>query len=324
MYAVALCLRRQTQLFILLDIISSFVFAMAFYMLLILWTGILSKVQKMSQFSPLRIGIYLAMLIACFNLVYGLVWISIWPNPTISGIHSAMRYVLPASQLLVALLFLFYGVRFQMRKSSYNASKDTRRALTKLAWLAVLGFITFLIKAVTNFLGADRTVSTSVAGVMCIFLFQDVAAVARAAAILLVLGVRLPETRTTTTTSGMQSSSGKSFLSWGGWSKGWKRAIYGSQATSATMSQSMSQGTSTTGMMSSVAYTDKKNRFSKQTARLSSGASSDTATGVVVTPTTGVALHAPAESASGSTPKWRPNSTVTSTTGSGGAKRWRK
>lgn len=326
MYAVALTLRRQTQLFFLLEIISSFIFAMAFYTLLLLWTGILSKVQKMSQFSPLRIGIYMAMLIASFNVVYGLVWISIWPNKTIASIHSTMRYILPGSQLLVAFLFLFYAIRFQMRKSSYNASKDTRRALTKLAWLAVLGFVTFLIKAVCNFLGAEISVATTVGGVLSIFLLQDIAAFARAVGILLVLGVRLPEQRSTTTTTSGTTSTG-TFLSWGGWSKGWKRAIYGSQATSQTMSQSMSQGTSTMGMMSSVGEPEKKgisNRHSKATARLSSGGSSDSTAGVV-TPTTGVSLHAPAAPTDGGNkPKWRPNSTVSSTTGSGGNKKWRK
>jgi ABC-type multidrug transport system fused ATPase/permease subunit len=325
MFAVGITLRRQTQLYVILDIISSFVFAVAFYLLLLLWTGILSKVQKMSQFSPLRVGIYLAMLIACFNLVYGLVWISVWPNKTISGIHNAMGYVLPASQLLVALLFLFYAIRFQMRKSSYNASKDTRRALTKLAWLAVLGFITFLIKAVTNFLGANADIASSVVGVVCIYVFQDVGSFARAAAILLVLGVRLPESRTTTSSTGAGSTS--TGFSWGGWSKGWKRAIYGSQATSQTMSQSMSQGTTTTGMMSTTGYTDpkeKKNRFSKQTARLSSGSSSATANGVV-TPTAGVTLHAPAAPTDSNTgTKWRPTSTASVINSSGGNKRWRK
>jgi len=294
MFAVLITLGRQTQLAFLLELISSFFFSIAFYLLLSLWSGILSQVQQRTAYSPLRIGIYVGMLIATVNLIFGIVWLSVWPGVVETNIHQTFYYILPASQALVGLLFLFYAVRFQLRKNDYNASRDTKRALSKLAWLAVLGFFTFIVKAVTNFVGGNATVAGSVGGTAANYIAEDIAATARAFGILMVLGVRLPEARTTTTSGTTSSSTGRTFISWGGWSKGWRRALYGSAANeqqstvTSTMNESMSQST---GLMSTTGYTGAKaGRTSKATARVSA-AGSDTRSGVT-TPMRGVSLHA--------------------------------
>ena len=302
MYAVAFTVRRETQLFFILDVIAQFIFSVAFYMLLMLWSGILQQVQKGKPLTPLRVAILLAFLIMVYNLVETIVWLSVWPTPGLDMAHEVARYLVPISQLIIGLLFLFYAIRFQLRKNSYNTSRDTRRALTKLSWLAILGFISFILKAIANFLVGDPNVYNSVTGVLICYVLADVAALLRAFAILMILGVRLPEQRSTTTSStthgGTSSSGTKTFLSWGGWSRGWRRALYGSSArygdtTTGTMTQQ-----STSGLMSSTGYTGAKKPAKPATQRYSgisqmSGSSGDrTQKRSEVTPTTAVSLQA--------------------------------
>jgi len=262
MFAVALTLKRQTQLYFMLELISSFFFAMAFYLLLLLWSGILSQVQKTPFYSPLRLAIYFAMLAAISNLVFGLIWLSITPTQTITTIQNVFRFILPASQAIVACLFLFYAIRFQLRRTDYNASRDTRRALTKLSWLAVLGFFTFIVKASTNFAGGDASVAGSIAAMATVYIAADIAALARAFGILLILGVRLPETKMS---SSMSSSVGsKTFMSWGGWSRGWRRALWVGRPSrtsdSSTMTATSEAGLTTSGLVSTNDYT-KSSKF---------------------------------------------------------------
>jgi hypothetical protein len=236
--------------------VSSFFFALAFYLLLLLWSGILSQVQKTAFYSPLRLAIYFAMLSAISNAIFGLIWLSVWPTPGMTKVQNIARFVIPGSQAIVACLFLFYAIRFQLRRTDYNASRDTRRALTKLSWLAVLGFFTFIVKAATNFAGGDTSVAGSIPALAAVFISADVAALARAFGILLILGIRLPETKM----SSMSSSVGsKTFMSWGGWSRGWRRALWIGRPSrvsdSSTMTATSEAGLTTSGLVSTNDFT---------------------------------------------------------------------
>jgi hypothetical protein len=263
MFGVALTLKRQTQLYFILEQVSSFFFALAFYLLLLLWSGILSQVQKTAFYSPLRLAIYFAMLAATVNFAFGVFWLTNQVTATMAKVQNVFRFIIPSSQAIVACLFLFYAIRFQLRRTDYNASRDTRRALTKLSWLAVLGFFTFIVKAVTNFAGGDNSVAGSIPAVAAVFVAADVAALGRAFGILLILGVRLPETKMSSLSSSVGS---KTFMSWGGWSRGWRRALWVGRASrgsdASTMTATSEAGLTTSGLVSTNDYT-KSSKFGK-------------------------------------------------------------
>jgi len=109
------------------------------------------------------------------------------------------KITVPASQIVVAVLFLYYAIRFQRRKL-VTTSEHTQRALNRIFWLAVLGFLTFLGKAVTNLIASSSPYMAEVAAVTTCYVVVDLCGCFRAFSILLVLGIRLPAPKGLVTT----------------------------------------------------------------------------------------------------------------------------
>jgi len=118
-------------------------------------------------------------------------WLNQWPDDTIASIRAVFRIWSPLTQAAVACLFLVYAMRFNMRKKDYDISKASHQALAKLAQLCIAGFITFLIYAFTNVLGGQPEMVGNVGVVTFVYIAMAVANTIRAAAVLLVLNVRL-------------------------------------------------------------------------------------------------------------------------------------
>ncbi|RKP14553.1 hypothetical protein BJ684DRAFT_15124 [Piptocephalis cylindrospora] len=221
-------MRRQTYAYFLLQQISTFLFSCGFYFLLLLWSGVLSRVQVDRSFAPFRMMIYFCLFTSFYTMILGLVWLNIWPNSSIGTARSISRIWIPASQAGIAIIFLIYAVRFNMRRHDYNASKDTRRALTKLAKLSVAGFSSFIMVSAVNVALGQNAVISNVGSVAAGWVVIDISSLIRGGAILLVLDVKLPSASSVGTSSSQnnQGYSGSSSGGWGGWSRGWKKALF--------------------------------------------------------------------------------------------------
>jgi len=224
-YLVCIPLNLATWLRQLLESISAFFFNSSFYLLLILWSSVLSRIQVKQSFSLLRGFTYFAMLVNVYTFVLAIIQQNTWENAQVNKAMGVGLYLIPIVELLAAVLFLFYGVRFFLRRLQYNVSKETSTALTKLTYLAAAGFITFIFTATLNFLFSEPNVMGIPAAIMTAFVFGGILATIRSIAILLILGIRLPRP----TPSAIGSTSATTSGSWGGWSRGWKRVLYGSQ-----------------------------------------------------------------------------------------------
>ncbi|KAI9226163.1 MAG: hypothetical protein DHS80DRAFT_33017 [Piptocephalis tieghemiana] len=220
-------MRRQTYAYFLLQQIATFLFSCGFYFLLLLWSGVLSRVQVDRSFAPFRMMIYFCLFTSFFTMTLGLVWLNMWPNSGINTARAISRVWIPASQAGIAILFLIYAIRFNLRRHDYNASKDTRRALTKLAKLSVAGFSSFIMVASVNVALGQNAVIGKVGSVAAGWIVTDLSSLIRGGAILLVLNVKLPSASTVGTSSSQYNQShGSSSSGWGGWSRGWKKALF--------------------------------------------------------------------------------------------------
>jgi len=178
----------------LLDVICTFLFSVSLYLIVLLWSALIGQVRSKRSLLPLRIAIYIAIIITLVNFVYNLVFMLTWPTSGTSFSVEFSQFVFPASQLLLAGLFVWYGYGFY-RNPGETTSWQTRSAIVRLSIIIMLGFVAFLIKAILNLCGRSVSVITSVSSVAAIFIFLYLTLVIRAIAVALVLTVNMKVTR---------------------------------------------------------------------------------------------------------------------------------
>jgi hypothetical protein len=190
-FVMAIPMRMQTWLRYTLELSSSALYTIAFYFLLFLWSGVLSRIQQDKSFVPFRVTVYVCLANALFYIVVSFLWLNMWPNDVISAIRAVLRIWYPLTQSAVALLFLVYAIRFNLRQHDYEVSKAAKSALRKLSHLCIIGFITFLLFAITNVVGGQPELVGDVKVVLAIAIVNDIGITVRGAAILLLLNVRV-------------------------------------------------------------------------------------------------------------------------------------
>jgi len=194
-YTAAIPMREESWTRYFLEQFSSFFYACAFYLLLMLWCGVLATVQTRQSFLIFRSVVGVGILCATYTAVLGVVWLCIWPNDALVEIRAISRIVTPVVQGFIGALFGVYAVRFFLRRQAENATKRTREALSKLGKLAIVGFITFISYAVTNVLSGAATLAGLPGVVVMVLVCDAFCATVRGAGILLVMSVRLPQSK---------------------------------------------------------------------------------------------------------------------------------
>ncbi|RKP13491.1 hypothetical protein BJ684DRAFT_20025 [Piptocephalis cylindrospora] len=221
---------------------STMIYNVAFYLLLLLWSGVLSRIQMDRSFGPFRLVIYFAIASALMNGIIGLVQDFSRSQTNVIKAYQVMVYWTPAIEALAAILFLVYSVRFAVRMSEYTVTREVRRALGRLTKLSVIGFIAFAIMAVNNILINVIDIDLTVTNFVGITVSNNIGLTLRAIGIIYILNVSLPSDYSTHSGS---SSGKKGSTGWSGWSRGWRRALYG-EPTRGTASHGVSghtQGT---------------------------------------------------------------------------------
>jgi heme exporter protein D len=191
---IALAWRRQTQTFFLLNYLSLFFYSLAFYTLLLLWGHLMARepaFRNTLNFVPFRIAVFAALLVALVNLVFGILWLSIWPGDFLSSAHVAFRYILPITQAAVFAIFLIYFAKWLLwrKRTSIRTLNPRQQAFQKLSWLAVIGFIAQLVQSLSVIISADPVVASSVAGLTTVYIVTDVTNVIRTVALFLILSL---------------------------------------------------------------------------------------------------------------------------------------
>jgi len=173
---------------------STFLFSIALYLVVLLWSALIGQTKSRRALLPLRIAIYIAILVTLVNFIYGTIFMLTWPTPGTSFSVEFSQFIFPASQLLVAALFIWYGFGFYRNPGS-TTSWQTRNAIVRLSVIILFGFIAFLIKAVLNLAGRSVNAITSVGSVAVIFIFLYLTTIFRTLAVVLVLTVNMKVAR---------------------------------------------------------------------------------------------------------------------------------
>lgn len=177
----------------IIEIFSTTICAVAFHMLLFLWTVFLiSFGQQQSLVLAFRVIIFTSLTIALVffasNLTYKL-------TPSSPGMEAYMAiytgWVLMFSQITIASLFIFFSVYFLLtRKTVKGFSAATVEALTKLSLLGILASFTYLMLALINsslFLAIQQQ---NVVANMVVYWVKIFAVLLRASSLMFVLGIK--------------------------------------------------------------------------------------------------------------------------------------
>jgi len=148
-----------------------------------------------------QIVLYLCVLISLADTVADIVYLG-WDEKT-GGVAAQVRNIIlwigTARDLVVCGLFAWFTVRFWRRGASSgrttvasNAggfSEYNHRTTTRLMYIAVAGFISFLFLNVRNTLIYRRFIAGNVAAVVTLIAVENITMTVRGAALLLVLSI---------------------------------------------------------------------------------------------------------------------------------------
>ena len=184
----------------LIDLVATFLFSVCLYLVVLLWSALIGQTRTRASLLPLRIAIYVAILVTLVNFIYGTIFMLTWPTPGTSFSVDFSQFIFPASQLLLGGLFIFYGYKFY-KDPGTTTSWQTRSAIIRLSIIILLGFTSFLMKAILNLSGRSISVITNVGSVAAIFIFLYLTFIIRAVAVALVLTVNMKVARRPTAVS---------------------------------------------------------------------------------------------------------------------------
>jgi hypothetical protein len=194
-YAASLLLEEQTLVRSAMEVIKGIFFPFAFYALLLLWVNVLSVVPRPHVYIPMQLLACLGICATLLNSTTTLLRLfKIADSPVANAINI---YLILFTQFTVALVFFIYGIQFQRRKvnATQVSNQYAYNALARLAWLAIVGsganLILFCINLFDDRLLGKPTISFEVLLIM----IRSFASTIRGGAILLILSVRLPESK---------------------------------------------------------------------------------------------------------------------------------
>jgi len=195
-YTASLLLHRQTQTFFLLEYLSAFFHSISFFLLLLLWFGVLAHLQKLDDRRHLvfRGAVLAVAVIAVLQLLVSLIWLLFWPGSFMITLHDVFRYIYPLSQAALLIIFSVFLGQFIMWKRHGGSLRRERQTfqssvLQKMTILALINFLAMAVKAVATILSTNLAVASSVSGLTTVFIVVDVIATIRVVSLLLVLSL---------------------------------------------------------------------------------------------------------------------------------------
>jgi hypothetical protein len=175
--------------------IGSATISIAFHLLIYLWTVFLLNIRRSKFVYVIRAAIVLSALIIIVSMVVSIVLL----HKRHEAMDSLSRMLLSTrsfGQLLVAFAFAACGMLFFHKTQTSKLSPHVLAALNRLAVVAGIGVLGFLLIAVVNYLKSSNWTSTPGRAVG-VYVLMQVAMLVRAVALLAVLSV--PKTQKSST-----------------------------------------------------------------------------------------------------------------------------
>jgi hypothetical protein len=192
-------LRIKTYAYVILEMFSSYLAGMAFYLLLYLWYRIFVanphpkiKMEMSASYvvKAFPVVVIFGMVVATAVLIFSLVAHHMtFPTHALLSASAAFGYILPLAQFLVAGLFALFAAKFMLKRKD-TVLGDAYDLLTRLAILGVVGFCCYAVLAICNLYIVTLTLITP-GRLLVYYLFRQLAEVVRIVVVLSVLGVRV-------------------------------------------------------------------------------------------------------------------------------------
>ena len=209
MYNASLLTRTFAFSTELLAAIGTFLISIAFHMLLYLWSVFLMQIKHNRSVYYFRGLIVFGMLVVTLTFLVSVIVLNMEITPILRTLMKVMGYLLPITQVLIAVAFLGYAVKFMRRRETVKISPQTYQALTRLGQVAIVAFICYFAVAATN-LNAVTSSLLKPGPLVTIIILRMVSASVRGLALLTVLGVRSPKKATAVGSSGLFSQTSSS------------------------------------------------------------------------------------------------------------------
>jgi len=205
LYIVMLLERTFTYSAKTIEAVSTWIISLAFHLLLYLWSVFLMQVRHNKSVYYFRGLVGFGALVVTLSFCASMVTLNINPTAGTRTLSLIMGYLLPITQIAIAVAFLGYAVKFLRRRETVKISQSTYQALTRLGQVAIIAFVAYFAVAATNLdVVAAALVTPGALAAGCIL--RMVSASIRGIALLTVLGVRVPKKTTNIASAGMFSS----------------------------------------------------------------------------------------------------------------------
>ncbi|RKP08867.1 hypothetical protein THASP1DRAFT_29330 [Thamnocephalis sphaerospora] len=195
---VYLPMRKLQLLRIILFQVGGLISAMAFYGLLLLWVRILEAVQHGIRVWPFYTISYVTMILQVLGFALMMCSATIGLPARAESLNVILWQLIPMAQLISGGLFFYYAYKFSPGRQQFQASQKTCRALRQLSHIAIAGLFSFLLVAVNNAVTLFFIPNNGMMILAIGYHLQEISRTIRFAALLLLLGVKIPERRTST------------------------------------------------------------------------------------------------------------------------------
>jgi len=204
-YASTLLLRTFSYTNKMLEAVSTWIISLAFHLLLYLWSVFLMQVRHNKSVYYFRGLIAFGGAVVTLTFCNSMATLNTTPNTNTRNLIKVIGYLLPITQIVIAVAFLGYAVKFLRRRETVKISQNTYQALTRLGQVAVIAFVAYFAVAATNLdIVVAQFVTPGALAAGCIL--RMLSASVRGIALLTVLGVRVPKKTTNIGSAGLYSS----------------------------------------------------------------------------------------------------------------------
>jgi len=205
-YSSSLLLRTYAYDAMMLETFSTWCISLSFHLLLYLWSVFLMQVRHNKSVYYFRVLVAFGAAVVTLAFCDSVVALNVPPSDGMRTVTKIIGYLLPITQVVIAVAFLGYAVKFLRRRETVKISLNTYKALTRLGQVAVIAFVAYFAVAATNLDVVVSAMTTPVAlAAGCIL--RMLSASIRGMALLTVLGVQVPRKATNIGSSSMFSSS---------------------------------------------------------------------------------------------------------------------
>lgn len=135
-----------------IDTVQSFLSEVAFHLLLYFWSVFLMTLTRSKKVYFFRVIVVISMTATVVGKVYNMTYLFVESTQAVQNAANILfGFIIAPVQGVLAVVFLIFAFLFYYKKKTLGIqSESTLKSLDRLTWLAVAGFLCYLILALLN------------------------------------------------------------------------------------------------------------------------------------------------------------------------------